>query len=330
MSIRKLKLPNDLDKIYNVIVESFQYPENPEWNADQDEVAGIKDTVTTIRRIWPLYRMISWTSPTLRDALLGWFWVEDGQTAGMVSIARRGSTDTWLIGNVAVTPNFRRRGIARKLVEHSLEYIRKQGGTLAVLDVIDGNLPAYKLYDSLGFEHYSSRMELASKSEKIPPLPEIPGGFRFEKITDKDWQIQLEMAKRVVPVKVQSFDPITEARYKRSLPIRIFTRTMNKMQGIVTEDFAIRDLNSKEFVALGFTTAQTKSSGRHNVNLSLKPEYAELVPYIIQKMLHKVKTTSAKHTVEAALWEWRYFTFEEHHKHGFEKVKEWHRMGLNL
>ena len=248
----------------------------------------------------------------------------------MVLIARRGTTDTWLIGNVAVLPEYRRRGIARKLVEHSLQFIREHGGSLAVLDVIDGNLPAYKLYERLGFEHYSSRMEIASKSENVPGRPEIPNGFEIETITDKDWQIQLEMARRVVPEKVQLFDPITEARYKRSAPIRIFTGVMNKMQGINNHDFAIRDQRSKQIVALGFTAAQTKSSGRHNVNLSLKQEHATLVPFIIQYMLHQVKNISATHAVESALWEWRYFTLTEHETHGFEKVKEWHRMGLKL
>ena len=70
MSIRPLKLPEDLDNLYTLIIEAFQYPENPEWNIDSDEVDGIKDTVKTIKRTWPLYRMINWMTPALLDALL--------------------------------------------------------------------------------------------------------------------------------------------------------------------------------------------------------------------------------------------------------------------
>lgn len=39
MPIRPLKLPDDLEHIYTLIIEAFRYPENPEWNIDPDEVS---------------------------------------------------------------------------------------------------------------------------------------------------------------------------------------------------------------------------------------------------------------------------------------------------
>ena len=47
MPIRPLKLPDDLEHIYTLIIEAFRYPENPEWNIDPDEVSRIRDTVET-------------------------------------------------------------------------------------------------------------------------------------------------------------------------------------------------------------------------------------------------------------------------------------------
>ncbi len=330
MSIRKFQLPTDLDILYTLIIDSFHYPENPEWNIDEDEVEGIKDAIITYKRIWPLYRLVRWTSPALRDVMLGFIWEKDDKPIGLVNIARRGNTDTWLVGNVAVLPAYRRRGIARNLVIAGLEFIREQGGTLAVLDVIDGNLPAYQLYKSLGFEHYTSTMELVLTADEIPQLPDSPPGYQIMKISFKDWRLEMKMAERTIPRNVQAFDPITEARFKVPVVMRFVIYLMTRLQGIRKADFALRNTQTDQIDALGFITAQTKSGGRHSIGLSLPPDKVDIVPFLIQYMLHKANQFSPEHTIESVLWEWRYFAIEEYKKAGFIQRREGHRMGIIL
>jgi ribosomal protein S18 acetylase RimI-like enzyme len=330
MPIRPLELPNDLDILYKLIIKAFQYPENPEWNIDSDEVDGIQDTINTLRRIWPLYRLISWTTPALRDALLGYIWEEEGIAVGLVTLSRRGSTDSWMVGNVAVVPNFRRRGIARQLVVTALDTIRAQGGDLVVLDVIAGNFPAHKLYESLGFVQYTRALEMELKSAGVRDLPTIPEGYHYEVVPTREWRLPMQMAKRTVPESVQAFDPITEKRYRRSWVIRLFFNVMNKVQRVVVEDFALKKAETGEVVSMGFTTAQTKPVGRHTIGLNLEPNQADLLPFLIEFMLNKVKSHGPGHTVETVLWEWRYFSLAVHQEAGFETRKEGHRMGLVL
>ena len=83
-------------------------------------------------------------------------------------------------------------------------------------------------------------------------------------------------------------------------------------------------------IALGYINARTKSGDRHFIALNIGPEHAELVPFMLQYMLHRVKTLSPSHVVQTSLWEWRYFTQAEHERFGFVKRKEGHRMGLKL
>jgi len=330
MSMRPLKLPQDLDNLYELIVEAFQYPENPEWNADTDEVEGLKETVKTLKRIWPLFRLTSWMSPAMRDALLGYIWEEDGKPVGLITVSRRGTTDSWMIGNVAVLPGYRRRGLARKLVQAALDFIREKGGTMAVLDVISGNLPAYKLYESLGFVHYTSIMGLDLKSGETPSQPCIPAGYVYEKIPMSEWRLPMEMAKRVTPEQVQVYDPVVKGRYYVPPVLLFFGQVMNKMRGVRVEDFALRDGRTNEVVALAFTNAQTRPGDKHNITMTLEPKHADLVPFLLQFMLHKVGSHSASHGVQTSLWEWRYFALDEHKKVGFEKRREGHRMGIRL
>jgi ribosomal protein S18 acetylase RimI-like enzyme len=330
MPIRKLNLPTDLDNMYHLLIESFQYPDHPEWNAEEDEREGLAATLQTLKRIWPLYRLVNRLSPALRDALHGYIWEEDGRPVGLVSAGRRGVSDTWMVGNVSVLPDYRRRGIARRLVQAGLDFIRAQGGTLAVLDVVAQNVPAYQLYVQLGFEHYTSQMELELKSGGVPARPEIPAGYTYERVPMRDWQTPLELARRLVPERVQRFDPLTKGRYYTPAVLRLFAAVMNKVRGVVSEDFALREAGTGEVAAMGSITAHTRPGDRHLIIMNVGPEHAALVPFLLQYMLHRARRCSATHAVQTVLWEWRYFALEEHEKAGFTRGKEGHRLGIRL
>ena len=73
-----------------------------------------------------------------------------GTLVGTISLTRAG--DDGEIGNVAVLPEYRGRGIAGALLARALEYgERQQGMTLFTLEVRAGNAAAIHLYESAGF-----------------------------------------------------------------------------------------------------------------------------------------------------------------------------------
>ena len=60
---------------------------------------------------------------------------------------------TGYIRRVIVRPGFRKRGLARELMLHIIEYAQKELQLSALdLHVWEMNLPAIRLYESLGFE----------------------------------------------------------------------------------------------------------------------------------------------------------------------------------
>ena len=87
-----------------------------------------------------------------RDGVDYFFWIEeeDGEAVGIISLTRMGEDGE--IGNVAVHPDRRRRGIARRLLLTALEYGEKELHMEAfTLEVRDGNTGAIHLYESEGF-----------------------------------------------------------------------------------------------------------------------------------------------------------------------------------
>ena len=156
MAIRPFQLPADLDLMASLITDGFQYPENPEWSIQDDELQGLVDQVNGIKQIWPVMSFLGFFIPLFRDLFRGLIHEEDGTPVGLVNFMRQRKEPDWFIGNVTVLPSFRRRGIARKLVEATIQELRKRNARVAILDVVDGNLPAHTLYKKLGFEDYTA------------------------------------------------------------------------------------------------------------------------------------------------------------------------------
>lgn len=61
------------------------------------------------------------------------------------------------VTNVAVSPEKRRKGIARRMMEKMIETARDLDCELMMLEVREGNIPAKALYEDLGFTAVGKR-----------------------------------------------------------------------------------------------------------------------------------------------------------------------------
>lgn len=74
---------------------------------------------------------------------------EDGVLAGYGAMILSG--DEGEIANLATSPDFRRRGIARELLRTMIGTLRSGGARNVYLEVRESNVPAARLYMSEGF-----------------------------------------------------------------------------------------------------------------------------------------------------------------------------------
>ncbi|MCA9882129.1 MAG: GNAT family N-acetyltransferase [Anaerolineae bacterium] len=135
---------------------------------------------------------------------MGFVWEEEGHLVGNVSLypAHWPSDvgNAWIIANVAVHPKYQRRGIAHRLLEHSLLVIRQRKGTEAILQVDYDNNRAISIYDRMGFIRERAfttwgRPSLAS----IPPPLNQTDQLYITRRRPSEWQAEYKVAQVVRP-----------------------------------------------------------------------------------------------------------------------------------
>jgi GNAT superfamily N-acetyltransferase len=327
--IRPIKLPDDLITIGKITGETWQYPENPAWSVQQDEEETLGESMENYKRLWPIIRLLGIFSPRFRDVLRGYVWEEDGQMAGFSNANRMGGSNTWYINAVGVRPAYRRRGIARKLVQTTIDYIRQRGADAILLDMTEGNLPAYELYKNLGFEVFSGSTEFVLTPGDIPKKPSLPDGYHLVLLPFKDWQPHYELENRITPEPLRKYEPVDESRYKRAPLSGLIRPILLSAEDAVIQDYLVRS-NDGEIVAKGGYYYRERETGRNSIDLILDPAKPELADFLVGFLLHEVISKSPQLKVELSVPRWQGAVAAAAQNAGFEERLKGLRMGLVL
>jgi ribosomal protein S18 acetylase RimI-like enzyme len=324
MEIRKIKLPQDIDDLAKVSLASFQYPDNPEWSIDEDEAQGLSDQINGIKRFWPLLRLSMLFSATMRYLFMGYVCVEDGRMIGTLMYQRRPNGD-YYISNVAVHPDQRRRGIARKLVETALAELRAAGGKKVLLDVISGNLPAYGLYERLGWKHFSGSVHLLLDGALNGTAP-APGGYEVSQLALSDWKTMFELAGRITPPGVRVYLPVEEASFRESALLRI----LEPLTGVHNGKAAVRDQGDGKLAGVCGYSYRSRPGGNNTLHINLDPDLSLAAPYFLDTLTRKVQSVAPGRRVELIVPAWQPHLVECAKELGFTLRYEYHSLGLML
>lgn len=329
MPLRSFRMPQDLPAMVDLLPRCFVYPENEAWNLQTDEMESLADAFRGLRRIWPLIRVLQPFAPFLRDLMLGYIWEEDGQPVGLSNVVRDGNSDQWTIGNVAVLPEYRRRGIARKLVEACVALARDRNATVVDLEVVRGNLPAARLYEDLGFVRYTGHAYLRSETPPTLAIPPLPESLTLSEHALADWRTRLALAARITPAEVRRFAPVDEKRYRVPGVIRVFFPVLRVAMGMDQRGLQVVD-GSGKVVAIANAQLRLREGGMNTLNMMVDPDYSDVTPCLLARSLELIHSASPGRRIEMTVADWLPHVREAAEAAGFAHQYDGDSMALRL
>lgn len=106
----------------------------------------------------------------------------DGRVVGMIVVWFL--VDEAHIATIATHPDFRRQGIARKLLTYALRYMSKEGAVTSFLEVRESNIAAQEMYHQFGYEEVGRRKRYYKDTNEDAILMTLNGleGFKVKKL----------------------------------------------------------------------------------------------------------------------------------------------------
>ncbi len=216
--LRPVNLRTDLVPLADLIEIAFAD------TMDSSGRAAVRE-MRTLSRIGPGLSLLLGMNDLAQGVGLGFVWIEDGRLVGNTSVypANLPTGSNWIIANVAVHPDYRGRGIARQLVQASLEMIRRRSRmrpTAAVLQVEADNDIAYHLYERLGFRPERTWTQWRRSSTVRAPQPFVHPSFYITRRRPNEWRAEFAMAQRLRPANrggIGWLRPLHPSLFRRSL-----------------------------------------------------------------------------------------------------------------
>jgi ribosomal protein S18 acetylase RimI-like enzyme len=162
-------------------------------------------------------RWAAHVADTVSMPLSGFVWEQDGEIVGNASLIpyRHKGLKYYLIANVAVHPNLRRRGIGNSLTQAGIQYARMKHADQIWLHVRDDNPGAIKLYEELGFRAQARRASwrITLDRTRRPPPPPVEVFHR----RGRDWTRQEAWLRRAYPQALAWYQPLPWSSFRPGL-----------------------------------------------------------------------------------------------------------------
>ena len=190
-------------------------------------------------------------------------------------------------------------------------------------------MPAFTLYERLGFTQYSSSVLFSfEQSEPLPGCP-MPEPYRIVPAHLFDWRMRYELALVITPQDVCQFDPVREELFRQPAILRPLIPLITRVMGTKNAGFAVR-LPYGKVVARGGYFARLKAGGVNSFDISADPAHPAAVKPLMVHLLGEIERTSPGRRVELSAAHWQPATIAAAEALGMRQVLTMHDMGLHM
>lgn len=261
--LRSLHLRQDLGAVADLIEIAFAS------TMDAGGRASIRE-MRMLSRLGPLVRIFAGLDRGIRALQNGFVWIDPSteRLVGNVTVYQSHLDRIWVIANVAVHPDFRRRGIAREMMKASMDFAGKENAKSVILQVEADNSGAQQLYEDLGFKVQRGftrwrRRPYLDPPERLATMPDIT--LR----SGREWKAELALAEQVRPNHLGGLGwlkPNEISAFRSS----IWTRLRNILNPTGIQRWIIRGSDKNLLASMWLQAAFGSSYGR--VSLMVSPE----------------------------------------------------------
>lgn len=199
--LRPLNILRDLPGVADLVEKCF---------ADTIDSEG-RRYLQQMRRAGQDNTFMRWASNAVESVsmpLSGYIWEENGEIIGNVSLIpyRRKKKKIYLIANVAVRPDYRRRGIGRSLTAAAMRHASERRAIATWLHVREDNPGAIALYASLGFQELARRTAWQARPDRNVSTDGL--GIAIAGRSSQDWLRQVTWLNRLYPELMTWYQPV--------------------------------------------------------------------------------------------------------------------------
>ncbi|HNB53938.1 MAG TPA: GNAT family N-acetyltransferase [Anaerolineales bacterium] len=258
--LRRFDLRRDLGPVADLIELCFSE------TLDEDGRRYIRHMRATARRSV----LLSWAAMAqdqVSAPYSGFVWEDDGRVVGNLShfaMPARGKK-IYLIANVAVHPDYRKRGIARALTEAALTYSEEKKVDATWLHVREENDPAHHLYQSLGFIERTRRTTWIAHS--VPDVAPVLVGPMVGHRRGEHWPQQAYWLDQVHPPALDWYLPFKRNTFRPGL--------MGFFHRLLEDTYLKQWAVTWQGQLLGTLTWQRTNGSTDRLWLATPPEYED-------------------------------------------------------
>jgi ribosomal protein S18 acetylase RimI-like enzyme len=188
---RPINLNSDIPGILKLLEQVFGASLDA---AGRQMFAGSAHMAQTPAILWRL-------NPAAAKLSLGFVWEEDSRIVGNVTVLPTNTPGRYLVVNVAVNPDYRRRGIARLLMKQVDNLVRQRQGNQIALQVVKQNNAALNLYNSLNYTTIGSMTYWIIATSRLRRLDLSLNQVRptIRELKKHEWQAAYALDQQVLP-----------------------------------------------------------------------------------------------------------------------------------
>ncbi len=241
---------------------------------------SIRSFLDEYKRMIPFFKIMGLFSKNFRHVFDGFVYEnEQGKIISTVNIGYSGNY--WEIGMVATNHEYRRKGLAKKLILKSLEHAKSNNAKKCVLEVLEENYPAYNLYEKLGFIHFDTRMKLKLEKEQLKPTYDydLPKGYVIQPRTynKKTGRAMYELEEKATPQAVLDFLPVNKMKYQKTFLMRLMRLLFKLIVGSKATRWVV--YNENNLIGILFIEMGKSEEDCHNIELIVDPNHNEKIIY---------------------------------------------------